>query len=549
MNMDAALWIEIGKVAVAVLSTLGVVATLIGYVWRYVRRKEEEAKAARDEADVLRDEKSQLSLDLHKCRFELEQERKTTKELEVRIDKLNAAHATNLADWKKGVRKEWNKRLNRHKAAVAERDGRLRLLEGELVEKKLHIENLGSQIDGLNIQLAVLRTAVDDRDAELKIAKSTIEHLRETENTLTQQLEDAQIESAESLRKTEKERDEAREKLRAAEARIETLLTWDGRLWNRRLPADATKFRPLKNRKMPIISVLNFKGGVGKTSLTVNLAGLLGRQGKRILMVDLDYQRSLSQLVLSHADRKMLQLERRCLQHFLAEPPHDASRLVEMAKPVENGVDHCSIIINSQAGDIHRRDDSLEETENQLMAEWIIKRDSMPDVRLRLREGLHGIGIESHFDGVFLDCPPRITTSTINGLAASDFVLVPVVLDELSASSVGPLIASLRSLREQFPDLRLLGVVATQVNMRLNKPVQREQAVLDDLKLQCETFFQDYPVRVFDAVVPLNNNAFGVTSGNGKPRLAIDDEGIFGVFDELWKEIAKEMEESWTFAF
>ena len=68
------------------------------------------------------------------------------------------------------------------------------------------------------------------------------------------------------------------------------------------------------------------------------------------------------------------------------------------------------------------------------MAEWIIKRESMRDIRLFLREGLHGTGIESHFDYVLLDCPPRITASTINALAASDFVLVPVVLDEVSAT-------------------------------------------------------------------------------------------------------------------
>ena len=96
-------------------------------------------------------------------------------------------------------------------------------------------------------------------------------------------------------------------------------------------PQNATKFRPLKNRNMPIVSVLNFKGGVGKTSMTVNLAGLLGRSGKRTLMIDLDYQRWLSQLVLPNHVRKTLQLEGHCLQHFLSGDRHDTDHLMEFA--------------------------------------------------------------------------------------------------------------------------------------------------------------------------------------------------------------------------
>lgn len=79
---------------------------------------------------------------------------------------------------------------------------------------------------------------------------------------------------------------------------------------------------------IPIISVINFKGGVGKTTLCGNLAGYFARQGKRVLLIDFDYQGSLSDTVLSHAKFETA----RYLSHQLLEPHHEPSQIRDKAE-------------------------------------------------------------------------------------------------------------------------------------------------------------------------------------------------------------------------
>ena len=58
------------------------------------------------------------------------------------------------------------------------------------------------------------------------------------------------------------------------------------------------------------------------------------------------------------------------------------------------------------------------------------------DVRFRLRVRLHSPQLRDHYDAVIIDCPPRLTTGSINALAASDYVLIPVLLEDTSAEAV-----------------------------------------------------------------------------------------------------------------
>src|SRR5262245_41946837 len=108
---------------------------------------------------------------------------------------------------------------------------------------------------------------------------------------------------------------------------------------------------------------------------------------------------------------------------------------------------NCSIVTNSDARDEKGVVNSLEETESRLLAEWTVQQDGR-DIRLLLREALHAAEMSGKFDCVLLDCPPRLTTACINAVAASDYVLIPVVLDALSARSVPELLRSLQRLRE-----------------------------------------------------------------------------------------------------
>ena len=73
--------------------------------------------------------------------------------------------------------------------------------------------------------------------------------------------------------------------------------------------------------------------------------------------------------------------------------------------------------------------------ENRLMARWHAGL-SGDDVRYRLRHALHTRDLREHYDVVLIDCPPRLTTGCVNALAASDYVLIPVLLEETSTEAV-----------------------------------------------------------------------------------------------------------------
>jgi FtsZ-binding cell division protein ZapB len=86
----------------------------------------------------------------------------------------------------------------------------------------------------------------------------------------------------------------------------------DGQFWTKKPTVPIHRFHHINERKCPIISVVNFKGGVGKTHITANLGASLARAGYRTLLIDLDHQGSLTQLVLnSQEDEMALQWVRR----------------------------------------------------------------------------------------------------------------------------------------------------------------------------------------------------------------------------------------------
>src|SRR5215475_11601413 len=101
----------------------------------------------------------------------------------------------------------------------------------------------------------------------------------------------------------------------------------------------------------------------------------------------------------------------------------------------------------------------------RLMARWMFDRGGA-DVRLFLRQALHDATLQARgYHSVLIDCPPRLSTACINALAASDFILVPVLLDATSARSVPNLLRTLARLHREtlFPHLNCLGVVANEV--------------------------------------------------------------------------------------
>lgn len=343
------------------------------------------------------------------------------------------------------------------------------------------------------------------------------------------------------LTKVEAERDEAHRQAEQLEQQIAEITRFDGRLWLRPPAGPVSPFRPRADRKAVIISVLNLKGGVGKTTLTANLAATFATADRPALVIDLDYQRSLSMLLVPDQERILLHRGGLTAQRFLAGDTHGAAELTGKVKDLAPAVPHCSILTNSDARSGGPAADSLEETETRLMVEWLLDR-RRPDPRFFLREALHDPGLD--FGYVLLDCPPRLTTACVAALAASDFVLIPVVPDPVSTRAVENLLRTLKRFRDELcPELAVLGVVPNMVRLLKGEPIRDQADALIGLK-ETLTTWSDDRVPLFESVIK-HDSAFGKSAAaidaDGTVRLAVADPEIGAAFRSLADEIHKEV--------
>lgn len=180
---------------------------------------------------------------------------------------------------------------------------------------------------------------------------------------------------------------------------------------------------------MKIISVANHKGGVGKTTSVLNLGAGLSRLGQRVLLIDLDPQRNLSQgLGFKDSDRTIY------------EALSGKSRFT----PVEVS-ENLSVVPSSYR---------LKDIESEFV--------SRIGGQVRLRKLLSGV---SGFDFVLIDCPPSLGLLTINSFTASQEVLVPMTPEFYSVQGVVNLREAIDEVRETLnPDLRLSGILINLFN-------------------------------------------------------------------------------------
>ena len=361
--------------------------------------------------------------------------------------------------------------------------------------------------------------------------------LEEEKNRLDQELATASADLA--------EKSVSHEHLQAIERRLKEYRR--SRLWARPVMADAPPFLPRDQRQTRIISVLNLKGGVGKTTITANLGAALAEDGK-VLMIDLDFQRSLSRLMLSSPERNLRHYARRCVQHFLSGQTHDVGTFLELIGDPIDGPDGCWFMPNSdsirEASTANEpsnfEDDSLEETELRLMFEWIFEQNAK-DIRFHLRAATHHPAPDNPFKYVLMDCPPRLTTACVNALAASDYVIVPVTLDAMAANSVPYLLKNLKHLKVALPSLEVLGVVANKVKLNAGNLTATQQDAWDNLRNQCpDILFFDTKIKDDAAIGMFANES--IEEDKRTMRETKRYEGVRDAFTDLAKEVVAEME-------
>lgn len=189
----------------------------------------------------------------------------------------------------------------------------------------------------------------------------------------------------------------------------------------------------------PVIAIANQKGGVGKTTSTVNLAHALIAKGKRVLVIDVDPQASLT--ICYGKDPRELDAAGKTLGHCLLKE-----------KPLEE-------IIQQGPPDLVGSSINLASLEQDLA------RDYEPTAALRLK--LEPIRTSGRYDFILLDCPPTLTLLTVNALASANSIVIPVKTDFLSIMGIPELLRTVDKIRSRInTQLRVFGILPTMYNSR-----------------------------------------------------------------------------------
>lgn len=214
-----------------------------------------------------------------------------------------------------------------------------------------------------------------------------------------------------------------------------------------------------------VYAISNQKGGVGKTTTTINLGSALALQDQRVLVVDLDPQGNASSGLGHH---------KATVEAGIAEVLLQLQPLSEVLLPT--GVDGLHLAPASNA---------LVGLEVELVEE--ARRE------FRLQQALRSIA-ELDYDFVLLDCPPALNLLTVNALTAADGVIIPLQAEYYAMEGLSELLRTIGAVRKGLnPDLERTGIVLTMMDARTN--------LGQDVAAQTRQVFGP---EVFDAVVPRN---------------------------------------------
>ena len=200
---------------------------------------------------------------------------------------------------------------------------------------------------------------------------------------------------------------------------------------------------------MNIISIANFKGGVGKTTTAINLAAGLIMQGKKVLLIDIDPQANLTQSLglTDEVDTSIYSVLRK-------EAFGEKSKLLDARLQVQN-LDLIPAALELASAELELASVYGRE---QILAQLLKK--------------------VKNYDFVLIDCPPSMGMLTINALVASDYVLIPLQAEFLPLKGAKSFLKHFKSIQRLNEELTLLGFVLTKYDAR-KKMNQRVKAQLE----------------------------------------------------------------------
>ncbi|MBC6400721.1 MAG: ParA family protein [Ekhidna sp.] len=213
---------------------------------------------------------------------------------------------------------------------------------------------------------------------------------------------------------------------------------------------------------MPIISVVNQKGGTGKTTTTLNLSSALAKLGKNVLAIDMDSQGNLGY---------SLGLES---ETTIVDVLEDTNRISD-------------VLLESEGFSIVISDMRLVDVELAL--------GEMDDRHSVLSKKLKSL--ESSYDYILVDCPPSLSILALNALYASEYVIIPMLMEVLSLQGLDQIIETIEKINASYnKELQILGILPVMVDKR--------RKLSGEIR---EYIKENYDLRIFKSMIRNNVKA------------------------------------------
>ena len=243
------------------------------------------------------------------------------------------------------------------------------------------------------------------------------------------------------------------------------------------------------------IAVVNQKGGVGKTTSTVNLTACLHDLGLKVLLCDFDPQANAT---------SGLGIEKKKIKHSVYDT-------------IINDIPAADAVVHTKFGDVLSSSADLAGAGVELI--------TMDQPNYRLKNAL--APLKDAYDVILIDCPPSLDLLTLNALAAADEILIPVQCEYYALEGLSDLMNTLRMVKKRVnPTLSIFGVILTMFDGRTNFSNQVAQEVR-----------RHFPGKVFTAVIPRNVRLAEAPS-HGIPVTAYDK---YSRGSQAYKALAEEM--------